>query len=549
MTYVDYQGIHYNPIGADVLDPYNVVICGFYQPHAAAVYQPPRDPLNTDFAYNLFNVDASKGRDWVEKMHNSGKKVVLAYGGAAEGPASVPGYYDKYTADIVAKGMAKVVTDNGLDGVELDWEDGAADIKSGLLPVGLCGNIGNQTCGEGPAVQWLIDLTKNLRSALPKEKGFTISHTPVAPYFNLGYDKIARAVADDIDFMTVQFYNQGVGHYTTYDGLVNQEKFPENPSSWPVWDGSLKNILKVTGLPASKIVVGKYVDATKDGNNGHVEPDELGRWLKQASSEGITVGGVMAWQFGSDTDGKWMGRVQQAWGPGPGPTPATPTPAPPAVPTPAPPTPAPPTPAPAPKPTPAPAMLYKCIERGGKYGCVEDTTGSFPTHDTCAAKCGETPTPSPPTPAPPVPVPPTPAANTFKCDFDTYTCVYDPNGEPRSSCMSVCYDPSKESKYCGASAKGACNGPSRGKKCTSDIECGGADFCFACTGPPIPTPSPAPPSPAPPSPAPPSPTPAPGPPGAKYLCDTAHLRCVINSAAGQTKEQCEAVCKHPLAYL
>jgi chitinase len=611
ITYVDYQGINYNPIGADVLDPYNVVIIGFFQPHAAAVYNPPRDPLTTDFAYNLFNVDASKGRDWVEKMHSKGKKVILAYGGAAEGPASVPGYYEKYTAADTAKAMAKVVTDNGLDGVELDWEDGAADIKSGLLPTGLCGPVGNQTCGEGPAVQWLIDLTKNLRGLLPREKGFTISHTPVAPYFNLGYAKIAKAVAAEIDFFTVQFYNQGEGRYTTYDGLINKETFPDNPSAWPTWDGSLKNILQVTGLPASKIIVGKYVTASKDGNNGHVEPDVLGGWLQKAGGEGMSVGGVMAWQFGSDTDGKWMGKVQKAWGPGPpgpapspaSPTPANPTPAPPTpakpTPTPAPPapTPAPPAPTPAPPaptpagdakylcdwetykckasfaggdmascekrcfdphkptpgtptpsppaptpsppaPTPASSKSYRCLERGGRYGCLEDPEGAFKSHQDCISVANNQSKCLTPTPAPPM---------GFVCDYDTYTCKQAPHGEPKSSCTSVCYDPSKEGKFCGSTNKGACAG-SRGAKCTSDFDCGGADFCFPCTGPAAPTPGPPSPTPGPPSPTPGPPSPTPGPAGDKYLCDTASLTCKVNSAAGQTKSECEAVCKHALAY-
>jgi hypothetical protein len=88
--------------------------------------------------------------------------------------------------------------------------------------------------------------------------------------------------------------------------------------------------------------------------------------------------------------------------------------------------------------------------------------------------------------------------------------------------------PASGGSYCGADEPKACS--QKLQSCRVDSECSGADFCFKCSGP-APTPAP----------------PGPAPSGAKYLCNTATDTCEENSAAGQSKTQCEAVCKkHPV---
>ena len=154
-----------------------------------------------------------------------------------------------------------------------------------------------------------MTLTKQLRKLLPRADGYSISHAPQAPYFDLGYGDVHKQAGDDIDYYTVQFYNQG-NYYVTNGGLVDHETIvpdPKTPSCVNPWDGSIADLVK-HGVPASKIVVGKMV-TSGDGNSGYVAPSELVGMLRYALGKYPTLGGAMGWQWGSDTKGDWIAQL------------------------------------------------------------------------------------------------------------------------------------------------------------------------------------------------------------------------------------------------
>ena len=99
----------------------------------------------------------------------------------------------------MAQRLAAWVKKNGLDGVDVDYEDMTA-------------------MNSDQAEKWLITFQTELRRQLPSP--YIISHAPVAPWFTSGknypsgaYVAVHKAVGDGIDWYNQQFYNQGHGVY------------------------------------------------------------------------------------------------------------------------------------------------------------------------------------------------------------------------------------------------------------------------------------------------------------------------------------------------
>ncbi len=86
-----------------------------------------------------------------------------------------------------------------------------------------------------------------------------MSHSPLAPYFagyptykNGGYLRVNQEVGDMIDFYNVQYYNQGVQGYDSYNELFIH--------STGVFGGTaVKDIHINAGVALDKIIVGKPV--------------------------------------------------------------------------------------------------------------------------------------------------------------------------------------------------------------------------------------------------------------------------------------------------
>lgn len=82
----------------------------------------------------------------------------------AFGPAENPASMGKNPSKCASK-LANFITDNHLDGVNIDWAD-------------------TQAFENGIAEQWLITFTNELRSLIPDH---IISHSPRASHFKTGY--------------------------------------------------------------------------------------------------------------------------------------------------------------------------------------------------------------------------------------------------------------------------------------------------------------------------------------------------------------------------
>ena len=211
---------------------------------------------------------------------NAGVKLMVSAFGATQAPTSLG-------VDAVDCGLklAKFVTDNLFDGVDIDWEDTPA-FKNGV--------------GE----DWLITLTKTLRANLPADA--IITHAPQGPYFSKGlypkdaYLTIEQQIGSMIDFYNVQFYNQGEGIYDNPQSLFNVS------GGW--CPGSSINEMIAEGIPSSKIILGKPA-TTADGSNGWMSAADLNQAITDNYAYNGWNGGVMFWQFTSDIDGTFASKV------------------------------------------------------------------------------------------------------------------------------------------------------------------------------------------------------------------------------------------------
>ena len=110
--------------------------------------------------------------------------------------------------------------------------------------------------------------------------------------------KVHREVGHFIDFYNVQFYNQMIYSYDTYEKLFLRSNPPgHNPKGT-----SVKELIQ-RGIPSQKIIVGKPATKKDAYNTGWVKPSYLAYSLLRAYRELDWCGGIMFWQYSSDKNG------------------------------------------------------------------------------------------------------------------------------------------------------------------------------------------------------------------------------------------------------
>jgi len=260
---------------------YNVVNLSFWlnsgPADAALVWAEALTYCSTDNPWG--NTTAAIQKAWLNLYHNAGKKVLVSAFGATEFPTS-QGYDPIQTAN----SLAQFVIDNQLDGVDLDYED-------------------NSAMNSGAGVNWIINCTTTLRALLPAEKGYIITHAPQAPYFMSsyaqgGYLTIDKQAGYAINWYNVQFYNQGSSDYSTYETLI------ETSDGWAPETAVLQ--IGNSGVPLSKIVIGKPVTQAGAVNTGYVDVNTLANIITQAVSQTQWSAGVMGWEYNEDLNGTWI---------------------------------------------------------------------------------------------------------------------------------------------------------------------------------------------------------------------------------------------------
>jgi chitinase len=363
VVYIDYRDVDWNDACTTVRNAvdggYNVIIMAFWMATGPA-----------DMIQVWSSLPSSAKASCMQYVHSKNAIVLVSAGGATESP------YSSISGTAYGQAVANFAKQNLLDGVDLDMENFGPGLTDGTL-------------SSQQVIQWLIDASNAAKQVLGVNG--IVTHAPQAPYFGQigsseanpwtltsgGYSAVYKGAADAISWFNVQFYNQGVNCYVSYNSLFVKSN---DNGNCPAFPGTSVQEISSYGIPLSKIVVGKY-NLQGDASNGYVLPSTLATYFSNANSQFKWNAGVMVWAWQQSTSPAW---IQQAWpstiptfAPSPSPTPSptskptqSPTSAPTSSPTSAP-TPSPsPTSSPTSQPTPSPSPSDKCTASDPAFICL-----------------------------------------------------------------------------------------------------------------------------------------------------------------------------------
>jgi len=245
------------------------------------------DPAGGKAALALVEPDQISGqRSAITALKRAGKKVMISFGGGDMESAAWRRIAGR-EADL-ARLLDGYVRQYGLDGVDIDFE-----ITEALQQ--------HPPREDFDGKDLLIKLTRALRAALPA--GALISHAPQPPYLDprweaAPYRDILKAVGEDIDWISVQYYNN-----PGYDGPARKHVVgqPQNPFV-TAYIGLAEGGLGADWTP-EKTLVGKPI-FDKDAFSGHMPPARVRMEIVEPLMQryGRRFGGLMGWQYSDLTE-------------------------------------------------------------------------------------------------------------------------------------------------------------------------------------------------------------------------------------------------------
>jgi chitinase len=246
------------PFSTVAQTPYTDIIVGFLVPSA---------PNNL-----TLKIDAGEPSNFageVKALQQKGKRVLVSFGGESVTSAE----YQQYAKEVpqLVQQLVGFVTRNGLNGVDIDYED-----DTGFT-------------GAYDGVKFLSELTAGLAQHLPAGHNI-ITHAPQPPYFSPTfeggpYDKLWKEAGRHITWINCQFYNN-----QDFDGTAALKV------QW------YEKIAAITG--PNKLMMGSLIG---DVGEGFLPLTQLvsGVVNPLTAKFGKAFGGVMGFQFSLDKDATW----------------------------------------------------------------------------------------------------------------------------------------------------------------------------------------------------------------------------------------------------
>ena len=275
---VIYYDNNSNPISLAEISglPYTDVILAFLVPGSN---------FNLAGQGGAFGSDGNPDPNDIQALQSAGKNVLISVGGDIKSFLSSD--WQRYAQDVngLVDQLVGYVTANGLDGVDIDYED-----DSGFT-------------GAYDGITFLTGLTNGLARNLPPGQNI-ITHAPQPPYFdpdarfNNAYTQIWEGTGSNISWFNCQFYNN-----PSYDAPASTKV-----SRYETFAGT---------IGAQKLLMGAPLDPA---TGGYLSLDEFTRQViaPLLQTFGPAFGGVMGWEFSYDQDGTWAEETAQALAGGPG---------------------------------------------------------------------------------------------------------------------------------------------------------------------------------------------------------------------------------------
>jgi len=258
-----------NKLKAVIDSGYNIINLSFYQ-YGSIDY--------VGSFGKFYWLQPSDKQEIVKYAHDKNIKILVSVGGAV-GTSSLKNIPYKSVGDDINN----IITSMNLDGVDIDVEDPT------LFPM-------------------ISDLTNYLGQKW-LNKGILITHAPQSANFgdNTGqpsdYFTVYKNCGYYINFLNIQFYNQGCTH-DTYQKIFVPYEYDCWNIAW-ISTGRDREGTKPLGsvIPLDKIIVGKPIQIGIYGAaNGYVDAKTLSSFFQKAKTDISWNTGLMIWEYVPDSD-------------------------------------------------------------------------------------------------------------------------------------------------------------------------------------------------------------------------------------------------------
>ncbi|WP_028109338.1 glycoside hydrolase family 18 protein [Ferrimonas futtsuensis] len=267
------------PLGRALDRPYTHLILAFL---SCSEHSPFTLELSGAIAAQTSPPQLTQGtKQAIRQLQQQGIKVMISFGGATMTSAAYRQLVgqESYLAYI----LAQFVTHNELDGIDIDWEDSAAFVGQGGYD----------------GIEFLVNLTLALRRELPSDR-YLISHAPQPPYLESGYRmsgylKVLEQAGSAIDMLNIQFYNN---RPWSGDPLRIVESY--------------QRYCRLPGMSPDKAILGLPVSRHNAQASSYIPVERIVTEIVQPLKAAHCLGGLMNWEFASDTEGHWSHPVSEA---------------------------------------------------------------------------------------------------------------------------------------------------------------------------------------------------------------------------------------------
>lgn len=258
---------------------YTTVIFAFAGWDATGAILNQYDAPDKGFTLNASVVSALKAQ---------GRRVLLSAGGGA-GNVLVGPPPAGFSATIAA-GLAALVAELGLDGIDLDLENFQGDPVSAMGDEGMRATVrALRATAKGPL---LITMAPQMTDVYPEYSGITAGFNRYAPLVDASF-------LDEIDCVMPQMYNS----WGAVETVAFAESYVAALNAGYTATGTAGVSFNVT-IPGLKLALG-YPASRSAAGSGFIVPGSVVSMVRTLAANNSAIAGLMTWDCGWDEQSGW----------------------------------------------------------------------------------------------------------------------------------------------------------------------------------------------------------------------------------------------------